>query len=388
MLRSASRRWDRRQRTANRISRSRVPIGKAAQPTLVNGPATLSITAARAGVLRPAHRSTTVTRDRAGAPRSAACGGPVAAPLHQPRRRGVRRPSGHAAGRAGRRARRRRRVSGLSGTRGRPRDPAVRVAFFALRHDQDVNTTISAFARDEAGNQASTPVEHRPFPKAFVRSKIPDRPALPRSRGAGDCRRDARPEGGHQSSPEGLLQGFLTINGELRKKNGDTIRGLAAKTKPRDAVARSVRPDGQHAGGVAVRRSAHLLLRRQGDRPAGAPGLRPRVGPACTGARRQHRHRRVRRLPRHLRQLRHRRPRPGRAVALRAPVVDRREAGRPGGERRGARAHRRHRPRRRRPPALHDAAAGHAGEPRRVVGQPLDGGPRAAEDQRSGAGTT
>jgi murein DD-endopeptidase MepM/ murein hydrolase activator NlpD len=110
-------------------------------------------------------------------------------------------------------------------------DPAVRVAFFALRHDQDVNATISAFARDEAGNQASTPVEHRPFPKAFVRSKIPidqrflDRVVPAIASETPDLKLDT-------SSPDGLLQGFLAINGGLRQKNADTIRALAAKTAP------------------------------------------------------------------------------------------------------------------------------------------------------------
>ncbi len=35
------------------------------------------------------------------------------------------------------------------------------------------------------------------------------------------------------SSPEGLLKGFLTINGDLRKKNSDTITALAAKSQPK-----------------------------------------------------------------------------------------------------------------------------------------------------------
>jgi len=110
-------------------------------------------------------------------------------------------------------------------------DPGVRVAFFALRHDQDVNTTISAYARDAAGNQVSTPVEHRPFAKAFVRSRIPidqrflDRVVPAIAAETPDLTVDT-------SSPAGLLQGFLTINGELRKKNGDTIRNLAKQTKP------------------------------------------------------------------------------------------------------------------------------------------------------------
>ena len=60
-------------------------------------------------------------------------------------------------------------------------DPALRVGFFALRHDQDINTRITAYARDAAGNEATTPVEHQPFVKKFVQSKIPiDQPFLDR----------------------------------------------------------------------------------------------------------------------------------------------------------------------------------------------------------------
>jgi murein DD-endopeptidase MepM/ murein hydrolase activator NlpD len=110
-------------------------------------------------------------------------------------------------------------------------DPNVRVAFFALRWDQDVNTPVSAFARDVAGNQGTTPVEHKPFPKPFVKSKIPiDQRFLERVVPA-----IASETPGVQvdtSSTEGLLKGFLTINGDLRAKNAETIRGMAAKTQP------------------------------------------------------------------------------------------------------------------------------------------------------------
>src|SRR5688572_16840857 len=44
-------------------------------------------------------------------------------------------------------------------------DSALRVGFFALRHDQEVNTRIAAYARDVAGNEVTTPLEHRPFVK-------------------------------------------------------------------------------------------------------------------------------------------------------------------------------------------------------------------------------
>jgi hypothetical protein len=41
------------------------------------------------------------------------------------------------------------------------KDPALRVAFFALRHDQDLNTPIRLFARDEAGNMDETSERER-----------------------------------------------------------------------------------------------------------------------------------------------------------------------------------------------------------------------------------
>ena len=111
-------------------------------------------------------------------------------------------------------------------------DPAVRVGFFALRHDQDITTRITAYARDAAGNEATTPVEHQPFIKRFVQSKIPvdqrflDRVVPAIASNTPDLKVDT-------SSPEGLLQGFLEINGNLRKKNGDYIASLAAKSQPK-----------------------------------------------------------------------------------------------------------------------------------------------------------
>ena len=111
-------------------------------------------------------------------------------------------------------------------------DPAMRVAFFALKHDQDVNVRMSAFARDAAGNEVTTPLDHQPTNKKFLNSRIPidqrflDRvvPAMAANRP--DLKIDT-------SSPEGLLKGFLTINGDLRKKNSETITALAAKSQPK-----------------------------------------------------------------------------------------------------------------------------------------------------------
>jgi murein DD-endopeptidase MepM/ murein hydrolase activator NlpD len=107
-------------------------------------------------------------------------------------------------------------------------DPAVRVAFFALLHDQDLNTPVSLFARDEAGNETTAVVDHRPFPKPFRRSRIEvdDRflqrvvPAI--AQNTRDMQIDT-------SDP---LQAFLQINRDLRRKNNETIAQLAGKSAP------------------------------------------------------------------------------------------------------------------------------------------------------------
>jgi murein DD-endopeptidase MepM/ murein hydrolase activator NlpD len=106
-------------------------------------------------------------------------------------------------------------------------DPAVRVAFFALLYDQDVNTPMRVFARDEAGNAARADFDHRTFPKPFKKSRIElddrflDRvvPAIL------EGTTDVRPEGD-------TLAKFLAINGDLRKKNAEKIASLAAQTAP------------------------------------------------------------------------------------------------------------------------------------------------------------
>jgi murein DD-endopeptidase MepM/ murein hydrolase activator NlpD len=108
-------------------------------------------------------------------------------------------------------------------------DPAMRVAFFALLHDQDLNTPAAVFARDVAGNQmAAALADYRAFPKPFARSRIEidDRflqrvvPAIAAE----------TPE--MQIPTDDLLQGFLKINGELRRKNAEFIASLAQKTAP------------------------------------------------------------------------------------------------------------------------------------------------------------
>ena len=111
-------------------------------------------------------------------------------------------------------------------------DPAIRVGFFAWRHDQDEKTRLLAYARDPAGNEVTAPFDYRPFPKRFLNSRIPidqrflDRvvPAIASNTPALNV---------DTATPEGLLKGFLEINGNLRKRNNDTIAALAEKSQPK-----------------------------------------------------------------------------------------------------------------------------------------------------------
>jgi murein DD-endopeptidase MepM/ murein hydrolase activator NlpD len=107
-------------------------------------------------------------------------------------------------------------------------DPAARVAFFALLYDQAPDTSIQVFARDPAGNEAVTPLDHRVFPKRFNRSRIvvDDRflqrvvPAI------------AANSADAQIPSDDLVEGFLAINRDLRQKNNQYLADLAKKTAP------------------------------------------------------------------------------------------------------------------------------------------------------------
>ncbi len=106
-------------------------------------------------------------------------------------------------------------------------DPTVKVAFIALRWDQDVNTPMYAYARDEAGNSARADFDRLTFPKPFKKSRIEltdafiDRvvPSIL------DTTTEVNPQGSN-------LDKFLVLNGELRRKNADKIASYAAQTSP------------------------------------------------------------------------------------------------------------------------------------------------------------
>ena len=110
-------------------------------------------------------------------------------------------------------------------------DPALKVAFFALLYDQDLNTRIQAFARDEAGNEARASFVDNVFEKPFKKSRIElddkfiDRVVPEILEHSPELKMPAPSEGD-------MLPAFLKINGELRRINADEIAAFAAKTSP------------------------------------------------------------------------------------------------------------------------------------------------------------
>ena len=119
-------------------------------------------------------------------------------------------------------------ASGASGIDGvHITDPSLKVAFIALRYDQDVNTPMHAYAEDEAGNSARADFDHLAFPKPFKKSRIQlddafiDRvvPAIL------DTTNEVNPQGTN-------LEKFLVLNGELRQKNAEKIASFAKESAP------------------------------------------------------------------------------------------------------------------------------------------------------------
>jgi murein DD-endopeptidase MepM/ murein hydrolase activator NlpD len=107
-------------------------------------------------------------------------------------------------------------------------DPSLKVAFFALGHDQDLATPIAVIARDEAGNQSSAAFVDRVFPKPFRKNRIQlDDRFLQRV--VPDIASHA-PDAGVDPAGSDLLAAFLKINGDLRRANAERVAALAAAT--------------------------------------------------------------------------------------------------------------------------------------------------------------
>jgi murein DD-endopeptidase MepM/ murein hydrolase activator NlpD len=108
-------------------------------------------------------------------------------------------------------------------------DAALRIAFFALLWDQDLNTPITVFARDTVGNEGSGSFDFRVFPKQFRKSTINlddrflARVVPPILQNSTELQVD---------DPSNFLASYLAINRELRRMNNETITNLALETAP------------------------------------------------------------------------------------------------------------------------------------------------------------
>jgi murein DD-endopeptidase MepM/ murein hydrolase activator NlpD len=108
-------------------------------------------------------------------------------------------------------------------------DPALRLAFFALLWDQQLNTPITVFARDSVGNEGSGSFDFRVFPKQFRSSTISlddrflARVVPPILQNSPELEVD---------DPANFLASYLTINRDLRRINNETIAQLALETAP------------------------------------------------------------------------------------------------------------------------------------------------------------
>jgi murein DD-endopeptidase MepM/ murein hydrolase activator NlpD len=203
------------------------PLGKVSVPELQEGPATITVTATRTSFLRLRQVHTTATRDvqvRLEPPRISVIstkhylnhGGSEfviyrATPADV--ESGVRVGDVEYRGFAGAGA-------GLS-------DPAVKVAFFALLHDQPLHAPIVAFARDAAGNEAHASFIDDVFEKPFRKSQIPVDDAY-FNRVVPEILEHSKEL--KVDNPNDLLAGFLAVNGELRRKNAEQIVALTSSS--------------------------------------------------------------------------------------------------------------------------------------------------------------
>lgn len=103
-------------------------------------------------------------------------------------------------------------------------DATMKVAFFALLHDQPLQAPVVAFARDAAGNEAHASFIDDVFEKPFRKSRIPvdDRFF---SRVVPEILSHS-PEVKVDAPASDLLAGFLKVNGDVRRLNGEHIASL------------------------------------------------------------------------------------------------------------------------------------------------------------------
>ena len=206
-------------------------------------------------------------------------------------------------------------------------DPSMKVAFFALLHDQPLNTPIAAFARDEAGNEAQGELHRQRVREAVQEEPHRARRQVHQSRRAGDPRALARAEdAGAGRRTARMLAG---VPARSTASCGGSTPTRSPRSRRRRRRRRSWNGPFVQLGNSQVEASfadhrTYIYNGKEVDQQTHlgfdlAVTAHVPVLAANSGTVRQ------RELARHLRQLRDHRPRPGRAVALRPPVVVRRE---------------------------------------------------------------
>ena len=206
-----------------RISR---PLGKQSVPELQSGTARLVVTATRPSFLNLRTLTSTVSKDfqvRLEPPRIA-----VVSTHHYVNHGGSEMVVYRATP-----------ADVRSGVRvgdieypGYPLSGELSASFFALLYDQDLNTRIQAFARDEAGNETKATFVDNVFEKPQRKSRIEledkflNRVVPEIIEHAPELKMTPPPE------DSDMLPGFLKVNGELRKINADQIAALALKSAP------------------------------------------------------------------------------------------------------------------------------------------------------------
>jgi len=111
-------------------------------------------------------------------------------------------------------------------------DPGLKVAFFALRYDQGLDTPMSIFARDAAGNETTAQFDHQVFDRQFKHAKIQIDDAF--------LQRAIPPIMQHTpqvhvalDGPKDLVPAFLVANRQIRRLDAAKIASFASQTAPR-----------------------------------------------------------------------------------------------------------------------------------------------------------
>ena len=108
-------------------------------------------------------------------------------------------------------------------------DPGLRIAFFAVLWNQDVDTPVSLYAVDSLGNEGTGSFEYEVLPKTFKTSTIHlddhflARVVPPILQNSTELKVD---------DPTDMLGSYLTINRKLRQINDAKIAGLVKQTAP------------------------------------------------------------------------------------------------------------------------------------------------------------